>query len=127
MAKGEIPIGYIIALVLGIAVVAILGYWFFIMQGQGGSQMTTSQCQTMAYQYCRTWQTNLYADSNPPQNTAPDVGGFIGIKWFANSPTSGGSYAPTCSGKVNLDGDYGLGANTGRLRTACDALLNPGA
>jgi len=126
MAKGEIPIGYIIALVLGIAVVAILGYWFFIMQGSGGSQMTTSQCQSMAYTYCRTWQANLYQDSNPPQGTAPDVGGFIGIKWFASGPTAGDSYAPTCSSVIKLDGDYGNGANTGTLRDTCDAILNPG-
>jgi hypothetical protein len=40
MARGEVPISYIIALILGVAVVAIIGYWFFVVQGQGGGEMT---------------------------------------------------------------------------------------
>jgi hypothetical protein len=125
MAKGEIPIGYIIALVLGIAVVAILGYWFFVMQGSGGAQMTASQCQTMAYTYCRTWQANLYQGSNPPQANAPNVGAFISEKWFAHVPAGSPdpAYAPTCDSIISLNGD---GKNTHDLQVACDCLLNPG-
>jgi len=123
MAKGEIPIGYIIALVLGIAVVAILGYWFFIVQGSGGAQITVSQCQRLAYQYCQTWQANLYRDSNPPQTTAPDVGAFIGEKWFAKAPTGSSAYASACDGILTLTGD---GSNTGTLKTSCQDILNIG-
>ncbi|MCX6820872.1 MAG: hypothetical protein NT016_02900 [Candidatus Aenigmarchaeota archaeon] len=125
MAKGEIPIGYIIALVLGIAVVAILGYWFFIMQSSGGSQMTATQCQAQAYQYCRTWQINNYQ----VENGVPLLGGFnLNPEWFSQGPTGTTNYAPNCQ-SIKLGGDGSSNTNQqGKLvlSDSCDAILNPG-
>lgn len=80
MAKGEVPIAYIIALLLGIAVVAILGYWFFVMGGQFGGGTTLEACKTKAYTYCANWQTKGYAyDGNgKPDLSGPNTGKEFG-------------------------------------------------
>ena len=61
MKKGAVPIPYIIALLLGIAVVAILGYWFFVLGGTIGGEITLERCRTRAHTYCATWQATGYA------------------------------------------------------------------
>lgn len=55
MKKGQIPIPYIIALLLGIAVVAILGYWFFVLGGRIPGQVSETWCNTKKNQYCTEW------------------------------------------------------------------------
>jgi len=73
MKKGAVPIPYIIALLLGIAVVAILGYWFFALGGQWGGEVTLQRCRTMAHTYCSSWKAVGYrADGDDPS-----------IGWFA--------------------------------------------
>jgi hypothetical protein len=53
--KGQIPIPYIIGLLLGIVVVAILGYWFFVLGGRIPGQVTESWCSVKKQKYCREW------------------------------------------------------------------------
>jgi len=118
MKKGEVPVAYIIALILGIAVVAVLGYWFFIVQNQGGNTMNQEQCRSSASQYCARWRDNGYALGG---DNAPDLG-FVngGQKWFSVEDTNIGvtAYAPACSTFNILTTHI-----TADLRTECDALL----
>ena len=76
MSKGAVPVPYIIALLLGIAVVAIIGYWFFVLSGQTGGEATLSTCNTRAYTYCAGWQVLGYTGDD---NSGPSVG------WFSES------------------------------------------
>jgi hypothetical protein len=97
MAKGEVPISYIIALILGIAVVAVIGYWFFVVQSQGGGEMTITQCRDKAYVYCNMWRDNGYGVDDT--TLAPYLGMINGgAKWFSKADTAAGvpAYAPAC-------------------------------
>ncbi len=94
MKKGAVPVPYIIALLLGIAVVAVLGYWFFVLGGQIGGEVTLQNCKSKATIYCNSWQTNGYAPTNAGDPNVP----LIGEKWFVKTTaTSGDAYAPACS------------------------------
>lgn len=115
MSKGEVPIAYIIALILGIAVVALLGYWFFVMQAGGSASMNLEQCRAKAYEYCSTWASNGYSGSD---SDLPEVGGFIGNKWFAAGAVS---YVPQCASSQVLSGDGAPKATD--LMKSCKALL----
>ena len=76
MNKGQIPVPYIIALLLGIAVVAILGYWFFVLGGKIPGQATESWCKIKENTWCSEYSATDYS-------TEPTGG-----EW--------GDYAPGC-------------------------------
>lgn len=83
LRKGAIPVPYIIALILGIVVVGILGYGFFVLGWKIPGIATTWSCNADKFRYCNEWaQTNYVA-----------------------SPGDWDSYAPGCS-------DIGVGAPT---------------
>jgi hypothetical protein len=111
MKKGAVPIPYIIAMLLGIAVVAILGYWFFVLGGQWGGEVTLQRCRSKAVSYCTMWQGNGYATSG----TDPDLGGVTGVKWFSKTA---GAYDERCE-------DYGIldESTTASLETSCKGIL----
>jgi len=54
--KGAVPVPYIIALILGIIVVGLLAYWFFILGGKIPGITTEQQCASLKQQYCSQWQ-----------------------------------------------------------------------
>jgi len=96
MKKGAVPIPYIIALLLGIAVVAILGYWFFVLGGQWGGEVTLQRCKTMAHTYCSSWKAVAYrADGDNPS-----------IGWFVEHyPTKAHEDCVTLHGILEGDDD----------------------
>ncbi len=114
MKKGAVPVPYIIALLLGIAVVAVLGYWFFVLGGQIGGEATLQNCKSKATIYCNSWQTNNYAKTLTGD---PDVP-LIGEKWFAKSTETEDAYAPACSTHAVL-----LETNANTLEQACIDFL----
>lgn len=116
MKKGSVPIPYIIALLLGIAVVAILGYWFFVLGGQWGGEVTMQRCRSKAVTYCTTWQSNGYATTTDGD---PDLGGVIGAKWFSKTTTTADvAYDARCEEYAVLnEGTVAL------LEGACVSLL----
>ncbi len=59
MKKG-VAIPYIIALILGIVVVGVIGYWFFILSGGGGGKATEAECNVKASNWCRTWANSAW-------------------------------------------------------------------
>ena len=78
--KGAVPIPYIIALLLGIAVVSILGYWFFVLGGQWGVEVTLQRCNTMAMTYCTTWRTAAYGYDKTEDEDGTGRPNIVG--WF---------------------------------------------
>ena len=118
LKKGEVPVAYIIALILGIAVVAILGYWFFVVQNQGGVAMNLEQCRSSASRYCTMWRDNGYALGG---DNAPELGIVNGgQKWFSVADTNIGvaAYVTACSSFPVLTTHI-----TSDLRMQCESLL----
>jgi hypothetical protein len=74
MNKGAVPIPYIIALVLAIAVIALIGYWFFFLSGQWSGQVTETQCTTHAITYCSDWKLTGYSWDN--EKNEPSIGSW---------------------------------------------------
>jgi hypothetical protein len=114
MKKGAVPVPYIIALLLGIAVVAVLGYWFFVLGGQVGGEVTLQNCKSKATIYCNSWQTNGYAKTDDDVPNVP----LIGEQWFAKSTETEDAYAPACSTHAVL-----LETDAGKLEDACIEFL----
>ena len=77
--KGAVPIPYIIALVLGVIVIALISYWLFMSGGEFGTAIMESSCQAKKMNYCNTWKL----DGSKPGNEE-----------FCAA--SGSSYAPGC-------------------------------
>jgi len=53
--KGAIPLPYIIAIIFGIIIIAIIGYWFFTTSGGVGGSSQQAACQSAALQFCLDW------------------------------------------------------------------------
>ncbi len=60
--KGAIPIPYIIALILGIVVLAIVAYWLFFSSGQFGGTISEASCRAKKMAYCNAWRINGWAE-----------------------------------------------------------------
>lgn len=123
MSKAEVPISYIIALILGVAVVAIIGYWFFVVQGQGGGEMTLDRCRSSAYTYCNIWRDTGYRTDTG----VPDLGILNGgRKWFSVADTAAGvsAYAPACA-TYNILTEHVIGSQTAGtgLIGDCESIL----
>jgi len=54
--KGAVPIPYIIALVLGVIVIALISYWLFMSGGEFGTAILESSCQAKKMNYCNTYK-----------------------------------------------------------------------
>jgi hypothetical protein len=52
MRKGEIPVPYIVALILAVIVIAILGIWFFKSTGDTNKQLNEQKCKTKLIGLC---------------------------------------------------------------------------
>lgn len=57
MAKA-VAIPYVIALILGVIVIAILVYWFINQAGKTTTVGTSAECQAKEFSYCVQWQNN---------------------------------------------------------------------
>jgi len=93
MKKGAVPIPYIIALLLGIAVVAILGYWFFVLGGQWGGEVSLQGCRNKALLYCQAYQGSGYDEDEDGQPSP--------LGWFGRVAPEGEQikvYASKCAG-----------------------------
>jgi hypothetical protein len=60
-----VAVPYIIALILGIAVVALLGYWFFVLGGRLGGESIAAECEAKLTSYCQAWKTLGYSTARP--------------------------------------------------------------
>ena len=106
--KGAVPIPYIIALLLGIAVVAIIGYWFFVLGGQWGGETNLQTCNTRAYTYCASWAATGYSNDGE----VPD--GIIDV--FENR-------YPECGQYLSQIGAYGFDGGVEEDIENCKSIL----
>lgn len=58
MSKGAVPIPYIIALVLAIAVIAIVAYWLFFSGGQFDVMIREKGCDAKLMAYCGEYRVS---------------------------------------------------------------------
>jgi hypothetical protein len=79
MAKGELPVPYIVALILAVIVIAIIAYLLFTYFSGSNSELKISQCKGKQTQYCLEWYKN-----------SPD---YDALK----SPGNWETYAPGCT------------------------------
>ena len=54
--RKAVAIPYVIALILGLIVIAILAYWFINQSGKATNVGTSAECQAKAFSYCVQWQ-----------------------------------------------------------------------
>jgi hypothetical protein len=109
MKKG-IAIPYIIALILGIAVVALIGYWFFVLGGRIPGQATITTCQSKEVAWCGEWaRTGEFPGAGPDPTQAE-----LDDLW--DDVTAGTGYARGCRA---------LGIDTPNV-ARCQAVLGVG-
>jgi len=120
MPKGEVPIAYIIAIMLGVVAVAFLGYWLFIVQQSGGIEMSADECRAKAVEYCSRWRFVQWSNYAELTADPPKVGMVIGDKWFSkeDSTSSGNTpFAPRCP-------NTGLDETSKRnLKASCETII----
>lgn len=63
MKKG-VAVPYIIAIILGIAVIGIIGYYFFFISGKVTTEATLQDCQRKLTVYCSVWLAEGYSGKN---------------------------------------------------------------
>ncbi len=73
MRKGEVPVGYIVAIVLGIAVIGLIGYWLFINYLKGSD--TPAECLAYKAAACK----GILLDEEKAKAACKD-------KWFSSFP-----------------------------------------
>ncbi len=82
--KGAIPIPYIIAIIFGIVVIAIIGYWFFTTAGDIGSASQQADCETALFEFCISWIREGEANKPFDHKVVEDCGPLdIGVPTFA--------------------------------------------
>lgn len=60
-----VAVPYIIAILLGVGVIGLVGYWLFISGGQFGAGAATQQCRTDFQQACNEWAGTGYSGNKP--------------------------------------------------------------
>ena len=65
MRKG-VAVGYVIALILGIVVIALIGVLLAVTGGKFSGQSAATQCNTDKIQWCLNWGANNYVVASKP-------------------------------------------------------------
>jgi len=68
-SKGDLPVPYIVALIIAIIVIAVLIYWFFVESNTSTNTGTALLCKGKLLAYCTQWATCNYLDCQPKDNT----------------------------------------------------------
>ncbi|MBI2005163.1 MAG: hypothetical protein HYS80_00160 [Candidatus Aenigmarchaeota archaeon] len=63
-----VAVPYIIAILLGVGVIGLVGYWLFVSGGQFGGGAASQQCRTDFLQTCQSWAAGGYLADNPADN-----------------------------------------------------------
>jgi hypothetical protein len=65
MMKKGVAVPYIIAILLGVGVIGLVGYWLFVSGGQFGGSATEQSCRNSFSTWCSQWSNrNSYAISS---------------------------------------------------------------
>jgi len=55
--KGALPVPHIIAIIVGLAIIGLLGYWLFILASNIPKEWDSQKCMQEAYKACQNWKT----------------------------------------------------------------------
>jgi len=69
MRKGDVPVPYIVALILAVIIIGIIGYWFFTVVLSGSNAANEAYCTTLATKGCM-------ASGNPDVSTDSKCNGM---------------------------------------------------
>lgn len=72
--KAAIPISYIVALVLGVAVIGLLGYFFVFQSGKTTETGNKAECDAKVASYCLQWKNLGGKDGKPTWSPDPKCG-----------------------------------------------------
>lgn len=97
MKKG-IAVPYIIAIMLGVAVIGFIGYWLFISSGKFGTGAASQQCKTDFIKACQEWASTGY--TSPADR--PDYKGVF----LADSDCEAALVKATGTGGARIKADY---------------------
>ncbi len=105
MMKKGIAVPYIIALILGIVVVALLGYWFFILGGTFTGRASITECQTKLSTYCAAFAASGYdtAAFDPFTSSTCPASGTVDAPECCSHYSSlmtGASWTATCTNLI---------------------------
>ncbi len=64
MRKAAMPVPYIIALIIGVIVVAVLAYWFVSSGGKGSTVGKEAECTARKVEYCATQTLDAKSKAN---------------------------------------------------------------
>ncbi len=60
MRKAALPIPYIIALIFGIVILAVLGYWLYSQSGKTIGKGASTECDALRSTFCQQWSITSY-------------------------------------------------------------------
>lgn len=61
-----VAIPYVIALILGVVVVSLIGYWFVAQGGKTVGAGTKAECDAKIQIYCQKWKNEFLFGDRPP-------------------------------------------------------------
>ncbi len=53
-----VAVPYIVAIILGVVVIGLLGYWFFIQGGKATVTGSAAECDAKVASYCLQWKNS---------------------------------------------------------------------
>jgi hypothetical protein len=81
-SKGSIPIPYIIAIIFGIVVIALISYWFFTLSTSASESGTSAECTALKVTWCQE------CISNAGTGTTSDCADLVSITSEENLKTT---------------------------------------
>ena len=85
MSKGELPVPYLIAIVVGIIVIGILVYMFITKTGIFQGFTLEQECRAKLHLWCSKWELNGWSSDWEQKNPFASGGGNVNV------------FAPECS------------------------------
>lgn len=79
MRKGAMSIYYVVALLLGVVVLTVFGYWFYSTYIKGGQGVNEARCNTLKVEYCTLHTDELWHKVNT------DCGAWTNCKEFCSN------------------------------------------
>ncbi len=60
LMKAAMPVPYIIALVFGVIIIAVLGYWLYTQSSKSGSKGAIGECDAKKLLFCQAYKSLGY-------------------------------------------------------------------
>jgi len=87
-----VAVPYIIALILGVAVIGLVGYWFVTTGGKFGGQSAKTICDNKFLQWCITQGGGKFTDFVKSNTECTGLGSYTDCSEFGSS--GGGTGSP---------------------------------